>query len=1300
MKNSLSALSLVLALNTICQSFTAQIIQVSGDITENTTWSSDKVQVTGNVTINDDITLIIEPGTLVEFQGKYALFVKGSMIARGQPGDSIAFYPVNITEGWQGIRIDNSETGLNGAMNDNDSTILNCCKFSYGIQKGTDSNTRPGGALYVNQFSKIRVTGCRFFNNFAYYGGAVACYSADVYISGCKFQNNSGDDDNASLNNGQAGAVYYLYCLSPVLENNIFIGNYGECYGAVSSRFSDAIVRNNRFINNSAKFYGGALGTQGCKNLLMINNLIVNNTASKGGGLYFDTGDPILINNTISNNTASNGGGMYCTYIANTKSYNTIFWGNTATNGNQISIADNPSNPSFYNCVIQGGLSGFYLGSGVTYDGELKDTLLRNPQFVSPSTTPGKGFGSLSNDFSLKNNSPAINKGKTFVPGYLYPGTDLAGKSRISYGQIDIGAYEFSQPVQTFSGAITGKTFWAADVIKVTGDITINNGATLTVLPDVYVEFQGKYLVKVQGRIVASGREGQEITFTTNDTTGFHNLTFGGWKGFEFSYTPETNDSSIFDNCLIEYVNSNGLGAIFLNSFSKLAIRNTTIRNNYGSGILAYGSPILMTNCLIENNRANVAAGLCLDYSDFVIKNCTIRDNKAIVYRGGGVGLERGARVWFINSFIVNNTAVTNGGGISCNISSPVFLNTIIANNSCDGEGGGMYYYNSGPLIINTNIINNYSHTIGGAVSLNNSRPDFINSIICGNEADSAGNQIYIRSGSIPDFFSCNIGGDSTDFGYDKYTRFSGIFADNIDADPEFKNPSSGVGYHYDAMKADWRISDFSPCINAGSSDTSSYYIHTSDLYGNKRINSSQIDIGSCENQGMVPQIQSFLLNLVKCMDDSAKFEIKTNDTASYQWQKDGLNVLYGTNSVLEFDSVTFMDQGNYQCVVSNAYGSVTSNVAFLQVNEKPLFLSEPENTWAEEGKTTILRTYAKGTNPSFQWQKNGNDITGSNDPELDILNTAYDDQGEYLCIASNSCGQDTTSHVTLYLAPQICMVTVSTLTGKNLVVWEKNTTAPIAEYKIYRESDYAGIYDLLANLPYNALSIFVDTTADPTVQAYLYKITAVDNSGIETDINLCKIHKTIHLLASTNPETQSTQLDWDRYVGFDFGTYEIFRSETSANFTSIHTMSSSTYTWADPDPGTATQYYRIAALRPVPCNPTGASGTKADSGPYSHSMSNIDDNRFQTGISEHLLKIEKLIIYPNPFNESATLNFSNPEGFSYTLYIIDLTGKVCRIVDNITTSQYVLEKGDMKEGFYFIELKGFKLYRGHIIVE
>ncbi|MFC2116605.1 T9SS type A sorting domain-containing protein [Bacteroidota bacterium] len=51
---------------------------------------------------------------------------------------------------------------------------------------------------------------------------------------------------------------------------------------------------------------------------------------------------------------------------------------------------------------------------------------------------------------------------------------------------------------------------------------------------------------------------------------------------------------------------------------------------------------------------------------------------------------------------------------------------------------------------------------------------------------------------------------------------------------------------------------------------------------------------------------------------------------------------------------------------------------------------------------------------------------------------------------------------------------------------------------------------------------------------------------------------------------------------------------------------------------------------------------------------------------------------YPNPFNESATITFPNQSNEKYSLVITDLSGKIFRIVEGITTSEYVLKKGDL----------------------
>jgi hypothetical protein len=79
---------------------------------------------------------------------------------------------------------------------------------------------------------------------------------------------------------------------------------------------------------------------------------------------------------------------------------------------------------------------------------------------------------------------------------------------------------------------------------------------------------------------------------------------------------------------------------------------------------------------------------------------------------------------------------------------------------------------------------------------------------------------------------------------------------------------------------------------------------------------------------------------------------------------------------------------------------------------------------------------------------------------------------------------------------------------------------------------------------------------------------------------------------------------------------------------------------------------------------------------------------------------ISPVNIFPNPFKDKATIQFPNSQGYSYDLVIMDLTGKIVRIIININGSSYELNKGNLPEGLYLIELRGPTIYRGKIIIE
>ncbi len=86
-------------------------IDVSGHITTNTTWSVDTIKVKDTVFVDDAVTLTINPGTHVEFNGLYKLMVLGRLLAIGTAVDTITFTisDTGVADtNWHGIRFHNT----------------------------------------------------------------------------------------------------------------------------------------------------------------------------------------------------------------------------------------------------------------------------------------------------------------------------------------------------------------------------------------------------------------------------------------------------------------------------------------------------------------------------------------------------------------------------------------------------------------------------------------------------------------------------------------------------------------------------------------------------------------------------------------------------------------------------------------------------------------------------------------------------------------------------------------------------------------------------------------------------------------------------------------------------------------------------------------------------------------------------------------------------------------------------------------------------------------------------------------
>ncbi|MBI4648904.1 MAG: T9SS type A sorting domain-containing protein, partial [Bacteroidia bacterium] len=146
------------------------------------------------------------------------------------------------------------------------------------------------------------------------------------------------------------------------------------------------------------------------------------------------------------------------------------------------------------------------------------------------------------------------------------------------------------------------------------------------------------------------------------------------------------------------------------------------------------------------------------------------------------------------------------------------------------------------------NTISNNAANNGGALGCQyNSDPILYNSILWGNTATVSGPQVFLNDeDSDPNFYYCNVQDGTAAFGLNN-CFYTGIYENNIEADPLFVAPSAGSGTGYDGVSADWSLQAGSPCIDAGTPDTTGLNLPATDIAGNPRIINGRIDIGAYE---------------------------------------------------------------------------------------------------------------------------------------------------------------------------------------------------------------------------------------------------------------------------------------------------------------------------------------------------------------------------------------------------------------------------------------------------------------------
>ena len=347
------------------------------------------------------------------------------------------------------IFIRNSSGSGAGMYNDHSNPTVIRCAFNEN-SAGTGGN---GGGIY-NYRSRPILTNCSIRDNLSNKdGGGIFCFNSSPKIANCTIAGNSTGHD------GRGGGIFCYSSSNPSISHCDIIGNSADSFGGgiYCYLYSNPKLTNCTIRLNSGYRDGGGIFCDN-SNPTITNCTITGNSATKwpqgcGGGIYcLDSSSPAIINCTISGNSSGNyGGGIFVDYcICKPIVNNCILWGNMSNNGQEITLKSKlytpyPSHLTILYSDVKGGLEATYVEEGCTLNWETGN-IDADPCFVGLDYWDANGIW-VNVDYHLLEDSPCINAGDPNHP-YDPNETDLEGRPRVIGGRIDMGAYEYSPPIQ------------------------------------------------------------------------------------------------------------------------------------------------------------------------------------------------------------------------------------------------------------------------------------------------------------------------------------------------------------------------------------------------------------------------------------------------------------------------------------------------------------------------------------------------------------------------------------------------------------------------------------------------------------------------------------------------------------------------------------------------------------------------------------------------------------------------------------------------------------------------------------
>jgi len=217
----------------------------------------------------------------------------------------------------------------------------------------------------------------------------------------------------------------------------------------------------------------------------------------------------------------------------------------------------------------------------------------------------------------------------------------------------------------------------------------------------------------------------------------------------------------------------------------------------------------------------------------------------------------------------------------------------------------------------------------------------------------------------------------------------------------------------------------------------------TVDVAFNPRISCEEVDIGAYEHLVLSTRItvQPTLAERI-CEGSAVLLQVEAvGEGITFQWQRNGVNLIGRTSPMLAITNVSMADTGDYRVIVFGACCNDTSNVVRLNVDLKPMVVAMSDTTILSGQNVTLYVKQSIGTVVWFQ-----------SDMETVVLNpnlTNITESTQYFAVATNGVCLDTAiAPVKIIVDGSVCRVqtypdaTVCSGDPFRLLIYEATVTA------------------------------------------------------------------------------------------------------------------------------------------------------------------------------------------------------------------------------------------------------------------